>query len=330
MRVAVVGFGRIGEGYARDHRTARFFPVATHAQAITATPGLQLAAVVDPDLAPRRAARTRWGVGDVAARADDLRDRAAIDILVLAGPPQARLAALDEFPSLAAVVAEKPLGSDMAQARALVRRCDQRGLALAVPFWRRFDPAMQRLADGGLERRIGTLRAAFAIYGGGVANNGVHLIDLARMLIGEWSSVRAIESSLPGNPAFALRCERAVLHAQPINFAVSREIAMDLWGDRGRVSILQEGLVVAQAPRRAHRAITGPHEIASDVCQHAGTGAGTALAGLYRNLVAHLRRGEPLRSPGDEALQAEAAVDAILRSQRRGAIEVARTLRGRS
>lgn len=323
MRVAIVGFGRIGAAYARDPRTARFFPVATHAQAIAATPGLELAAVVDPDPAARRSATREWGVADVASTAEQLRSRHSIEVLVLAGPPASRRAALEHFPMLSAVVAEKPLGATMTEARALVRSCETRGIALTVPFWRRFDPAMQRLAEGGLDRAVGRLRAAFAIYGGGVANNGVHLVDLARMLLGEWRSVRVVEHALTGNPAFELHCEKALLHAQPIDFSVSREIALDLWGDRGRVSILQEGLVVLRAPRRAHRAITGPLEIASDAPRRSATGAGMALARLYRNLVAHLRRGEPLRSTGHHALQAESAIEAIVRSHRLGGRAVA-------
>jgi len=328
MRVALIGFGRIGAGYARDRRTARFFPIATHAQAVLATRGLQLAAVVDPDRSAQRAARLEWGVHDVAATLAELKGHDAIDVLVLAGPPQSRISALKHFPSLSAVVAEKPLGSNLKDARALVRQCDDRGLALAVPFWRRFDAAMQRLEEGGLEQHLGRIRAAFAIYGGGLANNGVHLVDLARLLLGEWHTARAVESTLAGSPAFELRCERAVLHAQPIDFAVSREIALDLWGDRGRVSILQEGLVVTRASRRPHRAITGPMEIASDHPTRSATRAGTALAALYRNLVSHLRRGEPLRASGTEALRAEAAVAAIMASQRSGGRAISRRSQG--
>ena len=87
-------------------------------------------------------------------------------------PPQAkRTDALATFPSIKGVVVEKPLGGD--DGRHLIETCDARDFPVQVNYWRRGDATLQALATGDLKNRIGAFQAGHALYGNGLANNGL-------------------------------------------------------------------------------------------------------------------------------------------------------------
>mgnify|MGYP001412936739 CR=1 FL=1 len=57
-------------------------------------------------------------------------------------------------------------------------------LPVLVNYWRRADRLFQALAAGGLTEHVGSPQAVFGLYGNGLVNNGGHLIDFLRMLLG--------------------------------------------------------------------------------------------------------------------------------------------------
>ncbi|MGE0254655.1 MAG: Gfo/Idh/MocA family protein [Alphaproteobacteria bacterium] len=325
LRTVIVGFGAIARGLERDARMARYFRYATHAQALAAHPAFAWTAVVDPDPAARAAVAVWPGVRACASLAE-LPDAASYEVAVLSGPPDSRIDAARSLPGLKAVMAEKPLGADFAAAGTLVELCRTRGVALQVNLWRRGDATMRALAAGGREARIGRLQAGTALYGNGLRNNGTHLVDLLRMLCGEVRTVRAAGPAtvLGGTPLagdVALSAEIVMagggqVALLPLDFAQYREVGLDLWGERGRLSILHEGLLVQHYPRRANRAVDGTDEIACDSPETLPAGASDALYALYDNLAAHLATGAAMASSGASALASEAVIDALLRSSR--------------
>lgn len=62
---AIVGFGKMAQGYAEDPAMARHFPYATHAQVLRDHPGFDWRAVVDPSVDALAAARDGWNVPHV-------------------------------------------------------------------------------------------------------------------------------------------------------------------------------------------------------------------------------------------------------------------------
>ncbi|MBN2124007.1 MAG: hypothetical protein JW821_06925, partial [Deltaproteobacteria bacterium] len=215
------------------------------------------------------------------------------------------------------------LGETYEDSRAFLSVCRKKGVAVQVNYWRRGDALFQRLARSGLREKIGRTLAAFGIYGNGLKNNGCHMIDFARMMLGEVKTARVIAPAqrfeggpLPGdsNVSFALEMEEGfsvLFHAIP--FAPYREIGLDIWGESGRLSILQESLGIYHYPRTKNRALTGEREIASDRPRVLKPTCGRALYRLYDNLAAHLRQGDPLWSPGTEALGTERLIRELSR-----------------
>lgn len=321
LRVVLVGFGQIGAGYADDARMAAYFPYTTHAQVIAAHPAFTLEAVVDPRASALETARERWGVPIVAHDVSELGGRVDFDVAVLATPPAVRLDALRHLPGICSALIEKPLGSCAADAEEVLAYCRRRSIAVQVNFVRRADELLRSLAAGRLRELIGRPQAVFGVYGNGVANNGSHMVDLVRMLASEVVSVQALHgcdlrSSDPGI-AFALRlAEGAVATFQPLQFEHFRENGIDIWGEDGRMSILQEGLGVQVYPRRQNRSTTGAWEIASDEPTTLPTTSGRAFYRMYDNIADVIAGRAMPFSPGESALQTARVIDAVIESAR--------------
>lgn len=322
LRTAVVGFGKISSGYAGDAAMARYYRYCTHAQVLAANPRFEWIAVVDPSEAARRDARERWSVPTVAERVEELGSVAReIEVVVLATPPDARLGILDELPNLRAVIVEKPLGTTLQAGAAFVVRCRERGIPLQVNLWRRGDEVFRRLANGELRRMLGTPQAVTGYYGNGLLNNGTHLVDFLRMLFGEIHSVGPLgegpafeEGPIPGdtNPGFTANfASGLVACVNPLRFREYREVGLDIWGQSGRLSLLNEGLTLLYYKRVANRAMTGEHEIAADAPQAMQSTVGDALYRMYDNVADAVQGRCTLWSSGDSALITAAIVDSI-------------------
>jgi len=312
LRTVLIGFGSIAAGYARDLRMARWFPFATHAQVLQAHPAYDWTSVIDLNQHSQISAFRDWGVREVVSDLRQLADPGQFEVAVFATPPQGRLGFLEHLPNLRGVIVEKPLGPDFGIASVFLEVCAARNISVQVNFPRRADKEMRRLARG-LASDIGKVQAAFALYGNGLNNNGSHIIDWARMFLGEVAWVRAIpegplinQSPILGDISipFCLGLESgACLMAQPLNFLNFRENSLDIIGEKGRLSFWQEGLLASASPLCEHRFMDNEFEIANDHPKTSLTNQGEAMFELYGNLERALHIGEALWSDGQSALR---------------------------
>jgi predicted dehydrogenase len=323
LRTVLIGFGRIAAGYAHDTRMGRWFPFATHVQVLRTHPAFALMAVVDTDQHARNNAQQNWGIANAVSTLDELENPSMFEVAVIATHPERRFNILERLPNLKAIIVEKPLATDLLTARDFLNKCASRNILVQVNFPRRGDTEMRRLADTILEN-IGEVQAAFALYGNGLNNNGSHIVDWARMFLGEVNWVRALpdgpniaeehifrDTSIP----FILGFMRGgCLMVQPLTFANFRENSLDIWGEKGRLSFWQEGLIASTFSRTEHRFLDANFEIACDRPRIALTGQGKAIYELYSNLTRALLDGEALWSSGKQALKVMEIVTAIRQS----------------
>lgn len=324
---ALIGFGQIGAGLADDPVHARSFPYATHAQVLRDHPAFNWMAVADPVAAARDSAREVWGVNETAASAQDMSSAHAIEVAVIATPPRGRLAILDALPNLKAVLVEKPLADSLENAQAFLEHCQSRHIAVLVCLPRRYDSSLRNLAGGGLATTVGRPMAAFATYGNGVANNGTHLIDMIRFLLGEVVSVQAVAGATPfvegpidGDMNLPFTCVLSsglTVMVNPLKFSAYREVGLDIWGEAGRLQLLHESLTLISTPRSASRILSGVAEISHDNPTVQTSTIGHALYSVYDNLAAVLQGATP-HCGGDDALAAMRVVDAVRRSAANG------------
>ena len=330
LRTIVIGFGQVASGLSKDARMATYFEYASHASVLAAHPAFDWQGVVDPDPAAQADARDTWGISHAGADLQKVIDLVRPEIAVLACPPGMRADAVAAMPDLKAVLLEKPLDTpgDHDDGKGLERLCSERRIPVLVNYWRRADDLFRSLAAGGLSERIGEVQSVTGFYGNGLANNGSHLIDFMRMLLGDVVALQALSPATPAAKAplrddihvpFSLMfADGAVTSVHPLDFRHYREVGLDIWGTEGRLSILQEGLVTTVFPLTENRGLTGEKEIASDAGEVLDTTVSDAFYRMYDNLADIANSRADAWSPLASALLNERIIGLIHESADKG------------
>lgn len=113
--------------------------------------GLPVAGVYDLDPAKAQAVAKKWGTRAFGSLEEALSFPDVVYDLAL--PPAAHLDVLPLLPDGAAVLLQKPMGRDLAEASAILALCQKKSLKAAVNFQLRFSPMMLAVADA-LERGL--------------------------------------------------------------------------------------------------------------------------------------------------------------------------------
>ena len=316
MKSIIVGFGRIANSIRHDQKMAKYFPMASHAQVLDKHPAFDWIGVVDQLPAARKAAWDEWQM-EATNSPHTFSDA---EFAVLAIPPAARLGVIEALPDLKAVLLEKPAGDE-----ALLAHCDKRHIAVHVNFWRRGDDLYRELASWRLPAMIGAVQAVFCTYGNGLYNNGSHLVDFIRMLLGEVTNVKrttepvrlgVLGCSYPNvkddwHVGFNLTMASGVpVSVLPLDYRHYREFGVDIWGTAARLALYQESLGVFYYNRGEHRAMRDQREIENHRPVVIPSTQQTALYNFYSNIAA----GDTPWSSGDSALITNRVLDAIIDS----------------
>lgn len=323
-KTVLVGLGQIAAQYADDPAMQETVTYATHAQVLADHPAFSWIAAIDSSSEACAYVQRKWNVETVITSLESLKEKENLEIAVIATPPEIRQSVLEFLPSLKGIIVEKPLGVSLRSSQEFVRECNDRKIKVQVNLTRRSDRIMKDLAKKSLLDRIGKVQAAFGVYGNGLLNNGTHMVDLVRMLIGEIIAVKAIlpetgfqEGPIKGdkNFSFLLVLENNVkVLMQPLCFTYYRENSIDIWGEKGRLEILHEGLHFVETPIGPCRSFAEGRELAADKRSIHPTGYGVALYDLYDNLANAVNHDVELESPGTSALRTALVIDSLFRS----------------
>ena len=327
----LIGFGNVAQGYSRDSKMARHYPYACHAQALRDHKAFDWCAVVDSDQSATCVAKNEWGIQKVATSLPGLGSlREKIEIAVLATPPEARMDFISELPALRAILIEKPLGTTLENSKGFLHECKRRGIMVQVNFWRRADHQLKMLAGGELHELVGAPQKANVVYGNGLLNNGIHMVDLTRMLFGEVKALQLLGDGEPfqegpiigdTNPSFALLFDKELyVTFLPLRFKHYRENGIIIWGENGRLDIMNEGLVLQYFARMNNRAMQDEREVVTDKPTNIKSTVGGALYQMYENLIGALSNSAQLCSPGDSALRTTEVIEAIKTAPKTGGL----------
>ena len=329
FRTAVIGLGRISSKYLSDEKISKNIKYYTHLQVISQNKNFDLSAAVDTSKEACNYAEDNYDIKEVVTDIDDISNKENIDILVLATPPNFRLNIIKKFPSLVGIIVEKPLAENLEDAKHFLKECERCDIKVQVNLTRRSDSVMKDLSKEGMDDKIGKVQCVFGTYGRGINNYGIHLIDLAQMLFGKVLNVQSLSENRtfkdngPLKPdynlSFLLNMEnRLQVTMSPLDYDNYREGSFDIWGEKGRIEIVHEGLNFIYTDIGECRTLSGFKELSFDKNNMYSTGYGESLFNLYENLANAINYGEDLDSPGKSALVSQSIVDSIIRSYKMG------------
>ena len=322
-RAAVIGCGWIGAGVGDDPRADG---IQAHAAAYAACAATHLVGVCDADPARAATVARRFGATQAYPDAETLLAQARPQIVSICTPDATHAAILAQVlgsPDVRAVIAEKPLAAELAQARALVAQARRRNVPLAVNYTRRFAAshaeAQRRLKTG----EIGTVVAVSGIYTKGVLHNGTHWFDLARWLVGDIVRVQAWPAS--GDPTGPdPNCHvRLTFSGGQSGFLVGLDadrysaFEMDCLGTAGRVRISDSGMRLSWSTVGDSPYYSGYRTLLPGA--EAKGGFHDVGLRLVEDVVAALATGASPRCSGEDALAALAVAQAARDSLARGA-----------
>ena len=324
FRSLLIGLGNMGSLYSKQISMKKTVPFVTHSQVLSSHPSFYWHSAFDKSPDAVNFIQKEYRVPFCFSDIESIPDLDKIEVLVLATPPSFRSCFFKFLPNLRAVLVEKPLGSSFSESLAFQDERIRRNLITQVNLTRRSDTYMQMLSNGLLNREIGSVQFGFATYGNGIINYATHLIDLVRMLIGEVTSVQSIsdggcfkEGPLKNdlNFSFHIFINEIVISFHPLKFSQYREGSLDLWGDQGRLQILQEGLRCHINHSINCRSLDNAMELNSDSSHVYNTEYGHALYSLYNDLAISLSdSSHNTCSPCSSALYTEYIVHQIIYS----------------
>ncbi|MHB8997877.1 MAG: Gfo/Idh/MocA family protein [Armatimonadota bacterium] len=164
-----------------------------HAAYYVQNPATQIIAACDIDPEKLRGFREQFDVPRGYADYRELLEREQPDIVSVCtwhGTHSEITVAAAEA-GVKAILAEKPMGRDLREARAMVDAAEQHGVKLAIHHQLRFAASYCAVRKAIGEGAIGSPISLFWRTGGGMLNNGCHGVDLFRWMLRDpaWTGV---------------------------------------------------------------------------------------------------------------------------------------------
>ncbi len=210
----IVGCGNIGGGFDQA-RPDWADSALTHAGAYSHHPGFHLQACVDPDAQRRQSFADFWSVPEAHEDMSTLLEQGMrFDVVSICSPTALHeahlLAALGCSPRV--IFCEKPLAPSLEASQRMIKACEKQGVTLLANYSRRWDPSVNTFFNAIRSGQHGAIRSVVGYYNKGILNNGVHMIDLLRRLLGDlviervYLPAQELEASDP-TPAVMLRSD---------------------------------------------------------------------------------------------------------------------------
>jgi predicted dehydrogenase len=197
--------------------------------------GFPVAGLYDPDHSKAEKLAADWGVTAFATPEEAVATPNAI--FDLATPPKAHASVLEALPDNAAVLIQKPMGSDLAGATEILNICRAKHLKAAVNFQLRFAPMMLALKDAiarGLLGEVVDFDALLAVdtpwslwaFLKGlprieITMHSIHYLDLVRQLLGDPLGVHARTIGHPNHEMAQTRTTAILDYGDKVRCALS-------------------------------------------------------------------------------------------------------------
>ncbi|MEI6503876.1 MAG: Gfo/Idh/MocA family oxidoreductase [Armatimonadota bacterium] len=164
-----------------------------HAKYYVENPATQIVAACDIDPEKLRGFREQFDVPKGYANYRELLEEERPDLVSVCTwhGTHSEISVAAAEAGVKAILAEKPMGRDLREARAMVAAAADNGVKLAIHHQLRFAASYTAVRKAIISGAIGTPVSLFWRTGGGMLNNGCHGLDLFRWMLGDpaWTGV---------------------------------------------------------------------------------------------------------------------------------------------
>ena len=193
LTCVLIGLGQIGLGYDIGNNDKS--SVLTHAKSIHLCPDIDLLAAVDLDPTKRKIFEKYYNVETYSNIAEALRN-CKPNIIIVATPSNDHLATVEtilgEHKPLV-IVCEKPIDTNIENARKIVSLCKEHKIQLYINYMRRSEHGVNNIKKMFINGEIQGPIKGVAWYSKGIVNNGSHLINLLEYWLGHIKDVSDVK-----------------------------------------------------------------------------------------------------------------------------------------
>jgi len=185
VKAAIIGTGRIAGLFDSPNKNKE---IATHAQALHKTPGIELVAACDDDRKRLSSFCKRWNVSRRYSDIDKLLCDVTPDVVSVCSMSSKHFLMIKQIikhknaPKVLFV--EKPLCVTEAEMKQLIQLINKAKTLILVNHKYRFHQGLRKVSQIIKERTLGSIHRIHSNYYGGLLNNGVHIVDMIRMISG--------------------------------------------------------------------------------------------------------------------------------------------------
>lgn len=213
LKAGVIGCGRIGSLLEEDPLRGK---PCTHAGGFGSLPSVQLVAGCDINPSRLKKFGKRWGIDRLYSDYREMLRNEDLDIACIATWTHLHgtMALEAARCGVKGIYCEKPLTTDLAEGRKLVKFCEQKGIPLIINHERRWDFYYQKARDIIRSGKIGEVRTIIGnalswrpsklpldMHGGGTLfHDGTHLTDLLLFFGGPPSNWTRFLTGQQGQP----------------------------------------------------------------------------------------------------------------------------------
>lgn len=313
-KVLILGAGRIASGFD----TPKSKEVLTHAHAFIKHPKTELVGFFDVNQKVAKAAAQKWGVESFVNLEKTLRE-VQPDIVSICTPDETHeemLRLLAKYP-VRLVICEKPLVTNIESAQNILKEYQKKSIALAVNYSRRYDVTLQKLAKDIQSGKFGKVLLAAGIYSKGLLHNGSHLLDIARVLLGEVKKVKPIfgrNDYKQEDPSIAAvysfeRCEQCFIGVgDDRKYGV---FELDILCEKKRFRLTDFGFHLSMQSVEEDKLYKGFFGLGKT--KQVSTDLPYALDVLVKNVVDHLERKVPLLCSGNDAFETQKVIQSVFK-----------------
>jgi len=327
-KAAIIGLGQVGSLFDDDPKRKGIW---THAGAYRAVERVELVAGADISEERRRRFAQRWGVGRVYSSYQEMLRQESLDLVSIASPTEMhyQMAMEAAQAGVKGIFLEKPMASQVWQAREILGLCQKKGVVLAVNHTRRWDDnyiVPSAMLNEGI---IGELRAVVAYYSSMVYNIGTHLFDVMRLYGGDVEAVRGefVSEGETSDPTIsgALSFRRGARgFIVPQGKRENLLFELDLIGSKGRIRAVDNGAAVELYQFRESKNYSGYLELErAPLPQSHRTAEGKdRFVAAIEDIIRCVEEGGSPACSGYDGLAALEIAEALVRSARMGGARV--------